>query len=654
MAVMGTERHVGDQNEFGLLTFDSGVLPEEMTRSSDLDQLAGMEAVQFARSLRGVLDEVGFDQLNRDIRADYASSPLPLLSYAQIDEDIAALHPRHLKDTEVTLINVFLLGRETGREKLQAALGPEGASIVSRGLDLGIFREGEDHSIALDNLILSSRKLSDGQMTYVFGDPPPYMKSAGLKRQRVYLGTDSYLLNAKLQGLSKVAGTVVEFGSGSGIQLITLLMMNPAIEHGLGIEIDARARNVSRFNAALNGVEGRLELIESTNGTGDALAGRPVALAFSNPPFIAAPYEVHVPSLRDTVNISEALCRAGWGGEDGLYHTRSFLREMKPWMDHSGQIIIFSQFAGNDEGPTAILECAGSLDFPAIVFEKFPGDNYGMNLTASEWATHTARQFKIENAFASVAVSEALEKESQAMFARNGITRFHSGFVTLSCGEPRIEHDELRKQEESLQLWSGTTRRPSLLLQLSHYIQPGDLLQARGLGTRTYSPPEMSAEAAKLTTVLCRRCIRGGYGLEVGISESNDFQYSVCDGQGKCVESGDVYETEKAAFTAAYQNVLSAVEPVDPQKLLRSWKISYCRSIGEPGLINEALGTHFTDLHLLVELIPAVNMFRVSRCETKGAFDADRIELFRGTIMDPACLRFLLALKKTDPNFPGF
>lgn len=130
-------------------------------------------------------------------------------------------------------------------------------------------------------------------------------------------------------------------GSGLGLQLITLLKLNPALEFAVGVELDARARNVSRFNLALNGVEQRATIVEEGKGLESALNGRKLTLGFSNPPFVAAPRE----SLAMTATQCWRVHRfsrsgfplAGWGGHDGLRVTREFVQHSRTILESSAR-----------------------------------------------------------------------------------------------------------------------------------------------------------------------------------------------------------------------------------------------------------------------------------------------------------------------------
>ena len=83
-------------------------------------------------------------------------------------------------------------------------------------------------------------------------------------------------------------------GSGSGIQLIAALKQHPAIRRAIGVERDRRAMHVSLFNAALNGVDEKLAILPTDDALARALDGDVIALAISNPPFLAMPAWIEI------------------------------------------------------------------------------------------------------------------------------------------------------------------------------------------------------------------------------------------------------------------------------------------------------------------------------------------------------------------------
>src|SRR6185295_3110752 len=187
-------------------------------------------------------------------------------------------------------------------------------------------------TVRTNGLSFFSRTLPNGQVVYVAADTPPHFETRTAE-QRVYTGADSYELLARISAVDSISGILVEMGSGSGIQLIAALKQHPAVVRAIGVERDRRAVHVSRFNAALNGVDEKIVIVPTDEALAGALDGEAIACAIANPPFIAMPAWIDLDadecaSLRGLIDIRETGhgCQgdlrsifppAGWGGDDG-------------------------------------------------------------------------------------------------------------------------------------------------------------------------------------------------------------------------------------------------------------------------------------------------------------------------------------------------
>lgn len=435
---------------------EHGIRPNERRMTSDLECVATPASLAFAGRLNSALKTASFDTLNSVFRSDHSNSPIPFLSVDRLRKDFRQARSRAILPGEVTLMECLLLGEAVSRISLSEGFGPGGPAIIKDGLTAGIFIEDPNGRIRTANLLLCSHKLGDGNIVYAFTDIPPYIPSSGSNLLRVYLGGDSYFLNAKLQTLVGIDGCVVEYGSGSGIQLQTLLQLNLGITKAIGLEIDARARNLSRFNAALNLVGDRFEVAEDEAALLSLLGGAEIRLALSNPPFVAAPYNVEIPGSRTSLDLSLIFNRTGWGGDDGLFHTSRFLAMVTPRMSPTcGQVIVYSQFVGDESGPTAIMQRAAGMPFPRVTFEMFPkGEStINYNLGIDSWANYITTVLKRDFPCVDGVVLGAVKGEVISMFRRQGVTKLHSGFVTLAMeGAPANDAVALHRAEEALGL----------------------------------------------------------------------------------------------------------------------------------------------------------------------------------------------------------
>ncbi|MFC1643543.1 radical SAM protein, partial [Chlamydiota bacterium] len=367
------------------------VEPTPIPEASDLEDLSTEEGLlteqglKLARALRSLLDEVGFDDANKEFRAEmrggnYKKAPFPIPASVTIDELKEVLSILNVNRRAQIAFDFFMFGGSITRNKLKNLFGDEKAGLIDEFLDVGLFIETRDHKIRMNGLSIFSRKVKRGEkeeVIYAFADTPSYFETR-MARTRVYIGSDSYELMDRISEIpeDKAAGYFAEMGSGSGIQMITALRLFPDIQEAVCIEIDKRARNVSRFNAALNDVEDKFEVVTDEEGLKQALQGNPISVAVSNPPFIAVPEYITIDASYKVVfnrigidvkeegdfiivNLRELYAKAGWGGKDGLRITKKFVDALLPLMREDGRIIVYSQFAGNKTCPTKAFDFFG-------------------------------------------------------------------------------------------------------------------------------------------------------------------------------------------------------------------------------------------------------------------------------------------------------
>jgi methylase of polypeptide subunit release factors len=369
---------------------------------SDLSALASRDAQPLAHVLADIIRAVHFDVVNRELRlaqygGDYDVRPFPLPG-SPVDVTAMKVRLRQGEKTSPTAdehglarriryaFSFFMFGEALAPDLLKQLFGKGGDRIIDEGLELELFARAEGQTIRMNGLSLFSTRLENGDAIHLFADTPPYFQRR-TEKQRVYIGADSYELMHRISRMRGIRGCCVEMGAGSGIQLVAALKQHSGITMAFGMERDRRAANVSVFNAALNGVADKLVIVENDLRLHAALGGRPVSAAFSNPPFLAMPRWVDldpgdratVGALADTretegrtqLNLQSLFPDAGWGGDDGLEITASFIETLSPILAPAAPFVIYSQFAGDHAGPMRIREYSHNTGFE-FTFEPLP------------------------------------------------------------------------------------------------------------------------------------------------------------------------------------------------------------------------------------------------------------------------------------------
>jgi hypothetical protein len=457
----------------------------------DLPLLASDQGARLARVLRQVLRDVYFDQVNRDLRlprygGDYDIRPFPLpTSPVDVQEmkvrlrDAVKTNKRSADAALARRIQrafaLFMFGQALPRTAVEELFDAAGAA--DEAVAAGLLVPAEGRALRTNGLSLFSRTLPNGEIVYLFADTPPHFETRTAE-QRVYAGADSYELMTRVAAAERVAGYCVEMGSGSGIQLIAALKHHRGIAKAIGVERDRRAVHVSAFNAALNGVGDSFAVVQSDDALRDVLARQPITFAMSNPPFIAVPAWIDldaddcawlrgVVGIRETADGSQADLRgifaaAGWGGDDGLAVTTAFIDALVPLLADNSRMVIYSQFAGDGSGPSAIRDYVrerGGVRFefepaaPRPLVMRQPGGSGIASgdsrtiLTAAEAAASVARLIvtavlaREHPEHVRVAVRKGAREEAlltriaarlDERYRRRGLTHFYDGFVVLT------------------------------------------------------------------------------------------------------------------------------------------------------------------------------------------------------------------------------
>ncbi len=417
--------------------------------------------------------------VNREFRlprygGDYDVRPFPL---PESPVDVAAMKVR-LRQGEKTsptadehslarriryAFTFFMFGEPLPREPLEHLFGKGQSRGIDEGLKLGLFVRAEGQAIRLNGLSLFSRRLPNGEPIHLFADTPPHFERRTGK-PRVYIGADSYELVDRVSRMRDITGCCVEMGSGSGIQLVAALKQHPGIVKAIGKERDRRAANVSVFNATINGVADRMTIVESDLRLHAELDGCSVSLALSNPPFLAVPGWLDLDAgdratvgalanVRETdrgpqLDVQTLFPEAGWGGDDGLEVTKSFIEALTPELTSGTPFVIYSQFAGDRTGPTLLRAYAHQAGFQ-FSFEPLPSrPGRTQPLLSREEAADTAArlivsallarrerpriQMRLRQGSPEQRLLAHLSERIHESYRTQGISHFHDGFSVLT------------------------------------------------------------------------------------------------------------------------------------------------------------------------------------------------------------------------------
>lgn len=170
------------------------------------------------------------------------------------------------------LIALFLIGLVIPRETLEQAISNDGVTLL---LDLGFLSSsGTDLLFSLIQIFPIS--LSPDKTLFIVTDWHPRVLSQTSINDTndavMYIGPDSlalvqHFLMADLTITKQQPELLLDVCTGSGIQALAGLLLNKC-DHAVCVDVNHRCLRFTRFNAALNGLESRVDLI-----CGDLVAG---------------------------------------------------------------------------------------------------------------------------------------------------------------------------------------------------------------------------------------------------------------------------------------------------------------------------------------------------------------------------------------------
>ena len=279
-----------------------------------------------------------------------------------------------------TFLRAFYIGETVDATRLRDALGASLCEALERS---GLIIRDRDHAS------LGGRVLRVFSGLYLLGDLwYPGMSSP---EDLVYLGDDSYLLGRALDG--RPDEDVLDLGTGTGVQGLLLARRGCGV---VATDVNPRAVELARQNAALNGLSSRMDV--RCGSFFEPVGGESFDRIVLDPPFLPFPADL------------EGGSTFAGGGASGLEPTWEALecapRHLKP----EGELLVFAGGFGGRGGPA----CLSDLD---------------------RWSR--------ANGFASVVVLRSYSKASD--YLREMSERFPSMEAGL-----RVVRDTLREQKLSV------------------------------------------------------------------------------------------------------------------------------------------------------------------------------------------------------------
>ena len=309
--------------------------------------------------LRSILDLLAIDRNYHNVmNENYGQSPL-----FDVENSRSRLGTTHLNnENEREALGFFTFGNTISLENADAIFkGRTDAIRTLLDINIIVAETGKSGEIMLrmNNLSVTPQKLPNNEVMYLFTDLPTSLQTGVKRPATAQLSETSYITQSHVidnyYNWKNVTGVAADFGSGVGIQAITLLMLNPAIERAICLEIDPRSMELNRVNAMLNGVADQVMVVDNLDPKNleRALGGKKIALVVSNPPFNTVPHE-HAAEFTDF----------GDGGDTGLDVTKIFLEQALPNMADGAYFFMYSVLAKDESGRTFLEKyIANNADF---------------------------------------------------------------------------------------------------------------------------------------------------------------------------------------------------------------------------------------------------------------------------------------------------
>lgn len=241
----------------------------------------------------GSVDDAGLEKLRERLRAlqyteESVSKRLRIWHVSAVTLPQYPIYQERLAqrpDALSTIISLFLLQGEVPREALNGALRPD---VVDDLLRLGVLTTAGAGAVVAAVSIYpcsGSYLMTDHQFRPAVRDYHP-----APDQPVMHLGQDSYAL-AYLAPRPPKGGRVLDLCTGSGVHAIAAARRAKSV---IGVDINPRAAEFARFNAALNGVTAKCDfrrgsLYDAVGPSAGESSEQRFDLVLANPPFVPSP-----------------------------------------------------------------------------------------------------------------------------------------------------------------------------------------------------------------------------------------------------------------------------------------------------------------------------------------------------------------------------
>lgn len=471
-----------------------------------------------AQNLRSFLQDIDFDGVNRRLHPrSYGVSPVYDNHLSHLDMQRRLAQHSDLSETQGLAPGFFMYGQGLSPQQISQLFGDQ-IELFQQMQKLGMIipqQSGDDIVYRLNNLSLVSYQLPNNDTLYLFADLPRRLRTGDRSGATAQLSETSYILLKRLelefseQGWGHYQGTLVDFGSGTGILSIALLKMYPDLNRGLAVEIDEHSMNLSRFNAMLSGVEDRFKVIDNSSADNlrEALGEEAIDLAVSNPPFNVVPRP-----------FAEEFTDFGDGGPLGMDVISIFLNQALPKLREGASFIAYSHLPAQADGEFFLTQYLRDQDYGGLEVNYEALNFPYLRINARQYALAVA-EYLAEQRIRAQGQFVPIRRPGERLAGEELVAKLLSGLQDegIDHFEPRIWRITPRVEEKGLGIVQSKISLPNLE---KHYGLVPTRSQARGGIYRKIQPFE--SRLGEIDELL-QKTRRGGFTIQqIEVSPLNE------------------------------------------------------------------------------------------------------------------------------------